>query len=65
MAHFGNYQCVVLMRHKMLQCVVIKFLNKPLANLPRKKIQSGNRFVDIITCEYDNRIAKACIFPSV
>ena len=39
------YQCV----KKCSQCVVIKFLNKTLASLPRKKIQSGNRFLDVIT----------------
>ena len=37
MAHLGNHQCVVSMRQKMLQCVVIKFLNKTFASLPRKK----------------------------
>ena len=44
MAHLGNHQCVVSMRQKCSQCFVIKFLNKTLASLPRKKIQSGNRF---------------------
>ena len=44
MAHLGNHLCVVSMRQKCSQCVVIKFLNKTLASLPRKKIQSGNRF---------------------
>ena len=44
MAHLSNHQCVVSMRQKCSQCVVIKFLNKMLASLPRKKIQSGNRF---------------------
>ena len=28
---------------KILQCVVINFLNKTFASLPRKKIKSGNR----------------------
>ena len=54
MAHLGDGQCVVSMRKKCSQCVVIKFLNKTLASLPRKKIQSGNRFLDVITCKYDN-----------
>ena len=44
MAHLGNHQCVVSMLQKCPQCVVIKFLNKTLASLPRKNIQSGNRF---------------------
>ena len=51
MAHLGNHQCVVSMRQKCSQCVVIKFLNKTLASLPRKKIQSGKRFVDVISWE--------------
>ena len=50
MAHLGNHQCVVSMRQKCSQCVVIKFLFKTLACLPRKKIQSGNCFLDVITC---------------
>ena len=54
MAHLGNHQCVVSMRQKCSQCVVIKFLNKTLASLPGKKIQSGNCFLDVITCKYDN-----------
>ena len=37
MAHLGNHQCVVSMRQKCSQCVVIKFLNKTFASLPRKK----------------------------
>ena len=54
MAHLSNHQCVVSMRQKCSQCVVIKFLNKMLASLPRKKIQSGIVFgmllhVNIIT----------------
>ena len=50
MAHIGNHQFVVSMRQKNCsQCVVIKFLDKTLANLPRKKIQSGNRFLVVIT----------------
>ena len=49
MAYLGNHQCVVSMRQKCSQCVVINFLNKTLASLPRKKIQSGNRFLDVIT----------------
>ena len=57
MTHLGNHECVVLMRQKCSQCVVIKFLNKTLASLPRKKIQSGNRFLDVITCKYDNSCA--------
>ena len=42
---------------KCSQCVVIKFLNKTFASLTRKKIQSGNRFLDVITCKYDNSCA--------
>ena len=57
MAHLGTisalYQCV----KKCSQCVVIKFLNKTLASLPRKKMQSGNLFLDVITCKYDNSCA--------
>ena len=34
------YQCF----KKCSQCVVIKFLNKTFASLPRKNKQSGNRF---------------------
>ena len=37
MAHLGNDQCVVSMRQKCSKCVVIKFLNKTFACLPRKK----------------------------
>ena len=47
------YQCV----KKCSQCVVIKFLIILLASLPRKKIQSGYRFLDVITCKYDNSCA--------
>ena len=32
-----NHQCVVSMRQKCFQCVVIKFLNKTFASLPKKK----------------------------
>ena len=42
---------------KCSQCVVIKFLNKTFASLPRKKIQSSNRFLDVISWEYDNSCA--------
>ena len=56
-AHLGNHHCVVSMRQKCSQCVVIKFPNKTLASLPRKKIQSGNRFLDVITCKYDSSCA--------
>ena len=58
-AHLGNHQCVISMRQKCSQCVVIKILNKTLASLQRKKIQSGNRFffLDIITCKYGNNCA--------
>ena len=38
MAHLGNHQCVASMRQKCSQCLVIKFLNKTIASLPRKKI---------------------------
>ena len=54
MAHLGNHHCIVSMRQNMLP---VHFLNKTLASLPRKKIQSGNRFFDVITCKYDNRCA--------
>ena len=37
MAHLGNHQCVVSVHQKCSQCVVIKFLNKTFASLPRKK----------------------------
>ena len=37
--HLGNHHCVVSMRQKCSQCVEIKFLNKTLASLPRKKIK--------------------------
>ena len=56
-AHLGNHQCVVPMRQKCSQCVVIIFFNKTLARLPRKKIQSGNRVLDVIICKYDNSCA--------
>ena len=36
----ASYQCF----KKCLQCVVIKFLNKTFASLPRSKQQSGDRF---------------------
>ena len=37
MAHLGNHQCVVSMRQKCSRYVVIKFINKTLASLPRRK----------------------------
>ena len=37
MAYLGNHQCVVKCVKKCSQCVVIKFLNKTFASLPRKK----------------------------
>ena len=36
MAHLGNHQCVVLMRQKCSQCVVIEFPNKTLASYQEK-----------------------------
>ena len=57
MAHLGNHQCVVSMRQKMLPVRCNKIPNKTLASLPRKKIQSGSRFLDVITCKYDNSCA--------
>ena len=65
MAHLGNHQCLVSKRKKGSQCVVIKFLNKTLASLPRKKIQSGDRFLDVLTCKYDNSCAETCRFLSI
>ena len=47
------YQCF----KKFSQCVVVEFLNKTFASLPRKKIQSSNRFLDVISWEYDNSCA--------
>ena len=47
------YQCV----KKCSQCVVIKFLNKTFVSLPRKKIQSSNSFLDVISWEYDKSCA--------
>ena len=55
------YQCV----KKCSQCVVIKFLNKTFASFPRKKTQSSNRFLDVISWEYDNSCAKTCRFHSI
>ena len=46
--HLGNHQCVVSVRLICFQCVVIKFLNKTFASLPRKKIQSGNCFLMLL-----------------
>ena len=43
MAHLGNHKCVVSMRQKMLPVRCNKIPQK-LASLPRKKIQSNNRF---------------------
>ena len=57
LAHLGNHQCVVSLRQKCSQCVVLKFLNKTLASLPRKTIQSGNVFFYFITCKYDKSCA--------
>ena len=37
-AHLCSLQCVVSMRKKCSQSVVIKFLNKTFASLPRKKV---------------------------
>ena len=48
---------VVSMRQKCSQCVVVKFIYKTLASLPRKKIQSGYRFMGVNTCKYDNSCA--------
>ena len=47
------YQCF----KKCPQCVVIKYLNKTFASLPRKELQSGNRFFDVISWDYDNSCA--------
>ena len=44
MAHLGNHQSVVSMRQKMLPVRCNTIPQKTLASLPRKKIQSGNRF---------------------
>ena len=49
-----NHQCVVSMRQKMLQVGCNKSAKKTSACLPRKK-KSGNRFLDVISWEYDNR----------
>ena len=57
MAHLDNHQCVVSMRQKCTQCVVIKSPIKTFARLPRKNKQSGNRFLDVISWEYDNSCA--------
>ena len=63
MEHLGNRQCVVSIRQKCSQCVVIKFLNKTSASLPGKKIQSGNRFLDVITCKYDKKLCLGVHIP--
>ena len=63
MAHLGNHQCVVSLRQKMLPVRCNKFLNKTLASLPRTKIQSGNHFLDVITCKYDNSCARHAYSP--
>ena len=52
-----NNQCFVSMLLKCSQCVVIKFLDKTFASLSSKKKQSGTRFLDVITREYDNSCA--------
>ena len=38
-----SVRCINALK-KYSQCVVIKFLNKTFASVPRKKIQNGNRF---------------------
>ena len=48
MTHLGNHKCVLPMCQKGSQCFVIKILNKTLASLPRKKIQSGNHFLILL-----------------
>ena len=61
-----NHQCVVSMRQKMLpvRCNK-KILNKTFASLQRQKTQGSNRFLDLISWEYDNSCAKTCRFHSI
>ena len=47
------YQCL----KKCSRCVVIKFLNKTFPSLSRKNKQSSNRFLDVISWEYDSSCA--------
>ena len=55
--HLCNNQCVVSVRQKCSHCVVIKFLNKTISSLPGKTKKSGDRFLDVISCDYDNSCA--------
>ena len=57
MEHLGNHQCFVSMRQKMhpVRCNKIPQLKQLLVY--HKKNQSGNRFLDVISWEYDNSCA--------
>ena len=58
MAYLGNHQCVVSMRQKMhpVRCNKIPQYNHLLVYQEKTK-QSGNRFLDVISWEYDNSCA--------
>ena len=63
LAHLGNHQCVVSMRQKCSQSVVIKFFSKTFASLPRKKIQSGNRFWMLLHVNMITAVLRHAYFP--
>ena len=61
-----NHQCVVSMRQKMLPVRCNKKSSlKHLLVYQEKKKQSSNRFLDVISWEYDNICAKTCRFHSI
>ena len=46
------------------QCDVRKIFNKTIASLPiNKKVESGNRFLDVISWEYDKSMLRHAHFP--
>ena len=58
MAHLGNHQCVVSMRQKKLPVRCNKIPQKKnICYFTKKKIQSSNRFLDVISCKYDKSYA--------
>ena len=50
-----SLRCINASKMLPVRCNI--FFNKTLASLPRKKKQSGNLFLDVITCKYDNSCA--------
>ena len=56
-ANVCNHRCDESMLQNCLLCAVIKLLNKTFASLPRKTLESDNRFLNVISRDYDNSYA--------